>query len=208
MPLNLAMNMKTERSQILTLGNGLYINLNTSSSIGQIIAFEIVAAIGTGLLFQPPLIALQAQVSPKDTATATATLGFVRNLATSLSIIIGGLVFQNGIDSKATILKDSGLSSNLTSLLTGPAAASNVMLISSIPEPERMVVKQAFSESLNNIWVLCTAMAGCAIVASWFITGKKLSRVHTEARTGLEKDEPVAVVIGGDESPTAAWLIG
>jgi len=175
---------------ILTLGNGLYINLNTSSSIGQIIAYEIVAAIGTGLLFQPPLIAIQAQVHPKDTATATATLGFIRNLATSLSIVIGGVVFQNGMDSKVATLLDSGLSSNLTDLLTGPAAATNVMLIQEIGDPkQQMIVKDAFSDSLNNVWILCTAMVGCSIVASWFIEGRKLSKVHVETRTGLEKEK-------------------
>lgn len=177
----------------LTLGNGLYVNLSPSTSTAQIVGFEIVAAIGAGLLFQPPLIALQAQVNPKNTATATATLGFVRNLATSLAIVIGGVVFQNGMDSKVSILKDSGLSSNLTSLLTGPAAASNVMLISSIADSKQQtIVKEAFSDSLNNIWIICTAMAGCAIVASYFITGRELSKIHTEIRTGLEK-QPVTV---------------
>lgn len=180
---------------ILTIGNGLYVILNTSTSAGSIIGFEIVASIGAGLLFQPPLVALQAQVDPKDTATATATLGFVRSLATCLSIVIGGVVFQNGMDTRKSQLLAAGLSSNLTQSFTGPTAASNVMLIGAISDPlQKMAVQKAYSESLNNIWILCTATAGCAILAGCFVTGKKLSKVHVEVRTGLEKVDPARVV--------------
>ena len=42
---------------ILTLGIGLLIELSPSSSLGEIIPFQIVAGIGSGLLFQAPLIA-------------------------------------------------------------------------------------------------------------------------------------------------------
>ena len=57
----------------------------------------IVAGLGAELLCSPPLVALQAMVSQEDTATATATLGFVRNLATVLVVVINCMVFQNGM---------------------------------------------------------------------------------------------------------------
>ncbi|KAF2194448.1 putative MFS transporter [Zopfia rhizophila CBS 207.26] len=171
---------------LLTIGNGLYINLDTASSIGEIIGFEIVAAFGAGLLFQPPLIALQALVSPEDTATATATLGFIRNLATSLSIVIGSVVFQNGMDLRAPNLVATGLSANLTQILSGHAAAANVMVIETITDPaQRLAVKDAFAGSLRNMWILCTCTSACAIVASRFIVKQMLSKVYRETKTGL-----------------------
>ena len=57
----------------------------------------IVAGLGAEFLCSPPLVALQAMVSQEDTATATATLGFVRNLATILVVVISRMVFQNGM---------------------------------------------------------------------------------------------------------------
>lgn len=81
---------------LMTIGLGLLIQFQTDTSIAEIVGFQLVAGIGAGLLFQPPLIAVQAMSSQADTATATGTLGFVRNIATSLSVVLGGIVFQNG----------------------------------------------------------------------------------------------------------------
>jgi nitrate/nitrite transporter NarK len=66
---------------IMTIGMGLYIILDSNSSTGMIIGFEIFAGTGAGLLFQPVMIAIQAFVAQEDVATASATLGFIRNMS-------------------------------------------------------------------------------------------------------------------------------
>jgi hypothetical protein len=176
---------------MLALGNGLYISLNAASPLSKIVAFEIIAATGAGFLFQPPLIALQAHVAPKDTASATATLGLVRNLATSLAIVIGGVLFSNGMNSQKAEYLGKGLSANLTQTFSGPSAAANVMLVGTISDPmQQMAVKDAFADSLRGIWILSTCTAACAVFACGFISKQVLSKVHVEVRTGLEKNEP------------------
>ena len=176
---------------MLALGNGLYISLDAASPFGKIVPFEIIAATGAGFLFQPPLIALQAHVAPKDTASATATLGLVRNLATSLAIVIGGVLFANGMDSQKAEYLGKGLSANLTQTFSGASAAANVMLVDTISDPvQRMAVKDAFANSLRGIWILSTCTAACAVLACGFISKQILSKVHVEVRTGLEKNEP------------------
>jgi hypothetical protein len=176
---------------MLALGNGLYISLNAASPLSKIVAFEIIAATGAGFLFQPPLIALQAHVAPKDTASATATLGLVRNLATSLAIVIGGVLFSNGMNSQKAEILGKELSANLTQTFSGPSAAANVMLVGTISDPmQQMAVKDAFADSLRGIWILSTCTAACAVFACGFISKQVLSKVHVEVRTGLEKNEP------------------
>lgn len=171
----------------MTLGNGLYINLDVASSLGDIIAFQIVAATGAGLLFQPPLIALQALVSSHKTAAATATLGLIRNLSTSIAIIVGGVVFSTGMNSRSPNLLKKGLSQGLADKFSGSSAAANVMLISKISDQElQAAVKESFADSLRGVWVLCTCMSSCAVVASALISRQVLSNTHEEARTGLE----------------------
>jgi len=180
---------------LLTLGNGIYIHLTASASIGYIIAVEVVAGIGAGLLFEPPLIALQALVSQDDTATATATLGFVGNLATSMSIIVAGIIFQNGMEERAPGLRQAGLSANITSLLSGDAAAANVGIVSTIADPaQKLAVEQAFAWSLRNVWIMNTCVSACAIIASCFIAKHALSKDHVETVTGIRKKEKTAVM--------------
>jgi len=176
----------------MTLGFGLLINLNARSTLREIVPFEIVAGIGSGLLFEPPLIALQTLVSQEDTATATATFGFIRNIGLVLSIVIGGVVFQNGMSLRAPQLRASGLPRNITDQFSGGAAAANVMVISTLQNPaQKLVVKEAFAWSLRNMWILFTSAAVCGIVATAFITKQVLGREHTETKTGLKKEKEV-----------------
>ncbi|TKA73785.1 hypothetical protein B0A49_02846 [Cryomyces minteri] len=173
---------------LLTIGNGLYIHLNATSSIAEIVAFELVAGIGAGLLFEPPLIALQAMVSQDDTATATATLGFVRNLATSMSIVLGGVVFQNSMQMNAPGLRAVGLPADITQQLSGSTAAANVMVVGTIADPaQKLAVKQVFAGSLRNMWILYTCVSACGLAASGFIAKSVLSKEHSETKTGLRK---------------------
>lgn len=175
-------------SVLMTIGNGLYILLTPNSSIAQIIGFQIFAGVGAGFLFSPPLIALQALVSQDDTATATGTFGFVRSLATSFSIVIGGAVFQNQMDAQIPSLKALGVSSTVTEALTSGGAAANVMIIGTIEsESQQYAVKDAYAHSLQSMWILYTCIAACSLIASLFIKKNYLSKEHVETKTGLKK---------------------
>lgn len=63
---------------VMTLGFGLLINLDGSSSRAKEVIYQLVAAAGVGCLFQTPMIALQAAMPLKDMAVATGTLGLMR----------------------------------------------------------------------------------------------------------------------------------
>lgn len=57
--------------------------------------FPLVAAIGTGCLFQIPLIALQAAMPLKDLATSTASFIFVRQLGGTIGVSIGQAIWSS-----------------------------------------------------------------------------------------------------------------
>ena len=173
---------------LMTLGTGLYINLGTDTSVAKIVGFQIVAGIGTALLFQTPMIAIQSAVSQADTATATATLGLFRNLATSLSIVLGGVVFQNSMSARQPSLTAAGLSESVLEALSGDQAAANLNVINSIQDlTQRQVVQDAFASSVRNMFILYTCLAPIAMVASAFIKQRHLSTEHTETKTGIQQ---------------------
>jgi len=178
----------------MLLGNGLYILFGTHSSLVEIITVQIVAGIGAGLLFQAPMIALQALVPQDDNATATATWMFMHNIATALSVVIGGVLFQNSMDIrvKSLAVSPTNLPSNITEALGGGNAAANVMLVNTIRDPDqKAAVREAYSWSLRNIWILYTGISALAVVASVFIKKHHLKKEHVETRTGLKKDNSV-----------------
>lgn len=135
----------------MTLGMGLFIDFDATSGWAKIIIFQIIVGIGIGPNFQAPLIALQTKVKPRDIATATATFGFVRQLATSISVVIGGVIYQNEMKKRAATLtaavgpKDAGV-------LTGGGAGASVDLIDALASGPRQVVRVAFAQSLQPMW--------------------------------------------------------
>ncbi|KAI9720042.1 MAG: hypothetical protein M1812_003169 [Candelaria pacifica] len=173
---------------VMTLGFGLLINLDVTSSWAKIILFQIVAGLGVGPNFQSPLIALQTLVAPKDIATATATFGFARNLATSISVVIGGVVFQNGMETRSGGLRAS-LGPSTAAQLSGGSAGANVMVVQSLAPAQREVARMAFAGSLKTMWILYVCLAAAGLVASAFIGKQVLSKEHQETKTGLDSEQ-------------------
>ena len=174
---------------VLTIGLGLFVNFGANSSTGMILGFELVVGVGSGLLFEAPLIAIQSLVAQDDVATATSTFSFARNLATSMSVIIGGVIFQNSMDLQAASLRAAGLSDDALELLSGKNAAANVMLSETLTDPAKMLaVKEAFAWSMRNMWILYTCLSFLTVIAGAFITRQDLSKEHTETVTGIKKE--------------------
>lgn len=174
----------------LVVGNGLFILFNVHSNLATIIPFELIAGIGGGSLFATPLIALQAMVRQDEVATATGTLGFVRNLATSLGVVIGGVIFQNGMDNRSSALSAAGVSTDLVKLFSGPEAEANVVRVRSIQNSgQKLLVKEAYAWSLSHLWIFYCCTAACGLISSVFIMKTKLSDIHVETKTGLKKNE-------------------
>ncbi|KAL3487493.1 major facilitator superfamily domain-containing protein [Aspergillus germanicus] len=172
---------------LMALGTGLYIKLDRETSLGTIIAFQIVGGIGTAMLFQTPVLAIQSSVSrAADTASATATLGLARNIATSFSIVLGGVVFSDGMDRRRPILAAAGLDQGILNRLAGDSAAANVDVVKVLSEEaQKVAVKDAFAWSVRNMFIFYTAIAGVAVLAGVFLKQKEMEKEHVETKTGV-----------------------
>lgn len=173
---------------VLTLGYGLFTDIDAHSSWTKIILYQIVAGIGVGPNFQSPLIALQAHVHPRDIATATATFGFTRNLATATSVVIGGVVFQNEMQKHQARLA-AALGPALAAQLSGGSAGANSELVTALPPGQREVAREAFADSLGKMWIVYVCFAAAGLLVSLLIRRKKLAKSHHEQRTGVEAEE-------------------
>ncbi|OQE16433.1 hypothetical protein PENSTE_c024G06413 [Penicillium steckii] len=175
---------------LMTIGTGLYINLDVDSSLGEIVGYQFLSGFGAGFLFQTPIIAIQAMVTQDETASATATLGFIRNMATATSIVIGGVVFQNSMGQMRPSLLATGMPENLAEQMTGDSAAASVEIIKTIDDAAQLLaVKEAFAWSMRNMWILYTCMSGLGLFFSVFILKTTLNKEHVETVTGLPNEK-------------------
>jgi Fungal trichothecene efflux pump (TRI12) len=173
---------------LMTLGFGLFIDLPLSRSWAKIILYQIVAGVGVGLNFQSPLLALQGMLKPSDIGTATATFFFTRVLSTAISVVVGGVVFQNRMQEHVPSLV-AALGTETASALSGGAAGASVGIVAQLPAEQREVARRAFYESLRSMWIMYVAFAGLGLGISAFIRNKTLSRDHTVTKTGLKEEE-------------------
>jgi hypothetical protein len=58
------------------------------------VVFTLIAGLGTGGLFFPPIILMQAAMPIKDMATSTATVGLLRQLGSTVGVSIGQAIWS------------------------------------------------------------------------------------------------------------------
>ena len=173
----------------LVLGFGLFLDLPShKGSWARIIIYQIIAGLGVGPNFQAPLIALQSLVQPRDIATATATFGFVRNMSTSVAVVIGGVIFQNQMAKKQNDLR-TGLGPDVAAALGGGSAGASTGTVSSLPPQQKDIATRAYTKSLESMWVLFVAIAAFGLLCSLAIGNQKLSKTHVVQKQGLEAQE-------------------
>lgn len=170
------------------LGVGLLYDLPDSSAWAKIILYQIIAGLGVGLNFQPPLIALQSNVSPQHNAAATASFALTRNVASAVSIVIGSVALSNKMEAQQDMLRHA-LGDAVAKLLSGSNAQANLVLIQKLNAPQAKVVRHAFYQSVRVIWIETVCFAAAGLLACLFIGNKTLDKIHVEVRTGLEGEE-------------------
>lgn len=141
----------------LVLGSGLLISLKFESNITKLVIFQILVGIGVGMNIEAPILAAQAAASVRDTAAVTATMGFVRSLSTAISVVVGGVVFQNGMNAKnGELASRLGSDSSLANIFNGDNAASSVEKISTVGlnADQQVLVRKTYFEALRMVWVM------------------------------------------------------
>ena len=172
----------------ILLGFGLFIDLKPYASWPRIIIYQLIAGIGIGPNFQAPLVAFQANIRPADMATATATFGFVRQLSTSMSVVLGTVIFQNIMGQQSDKLIAS-VGAETAATISASFAGSSKSLIDSLNPSQRRVVLGAYTHALNRMWIFYTAVAGVGLILSLFIRRRELTTQHTVQKTGLAEQE-------------------
>lgn len=138
---------------MLTLGAGLFINLHYGEGITKLIIFEVIVGIGVGMNLEPPLLAALAAATELDTAAVNGTMSFIRSIATSIAIVLGGVIFQNRMNAANDGLVDQ-LGPQIAGNFTGSQALASFGLIETLPSEQQTAVRQVYFGSLRAVWIM------------------------------------------------------
>jgi hypothetical protein len=164
---------------VMTLGWGLMIMLESTSTNAEKEIYPLIAALGIGCLFQTPLIGLQAAMPLKDMATSTAAFVFLRTLGGTIGITIGEAILSSILQQKLQGIQGLTLDTSAASL------NDNIRQISSISNTTvRNEVMSAYSESISTIWLVNVPLAAFGLLLVLLIRSYTLERtiIHSDQK--------------------------
>ncbi|KAF8342225.1 major facilitator superfamily domain-containing protein [Cantharellus anzutake] len=171
----------------MALGVGLMMTLDNGSSLAQQEIYLCIAALGTGCLFQTPLIALQAAMPLKDMATSTGAFTLLRTLGGTIGISIGDAIYSSELEKRLRRIPDIG------SFLNGRTIhqlTNDVKGLTQIQPPSlREQILEAYTKSVSFIWLVYTPILSATFVSVLFVRQYSLKR--NIVRTG-RGEEPQA----------------
>ncbi|KAH9988905.1 major facilitator superfamily domain-containing protein [Xylariaceae sp. FL0662B] len=174
------------------LGTGLFVYLPFEKSLARLFIFEILIGVGVGMNIEPPLIAVQAVNSERDTAAVVASMSFARSIANAVSIVVGGVIFQNEMTAANPGLVEQ-IGTELARQFNGDQASAKVNAISQLPGDQQVVVRQAYFYSLRDVWIMYVAFAGLSILLNIFVRAHHLSTENKGAVLGADREKIVGV---------------
>ncbi|KAH8818766.1 iron permease [Flagelloscypha sp. PMI_526] len=141
------------------VGFGILSMLKEDSSTAQWVGYQLVVAIGTGVLFSATIFPVLAPLPMERTAASLAMYSFMRNFAQTWGITISATILQNqlkkNLPSSFTLQSQSGVEIAFTIIDTIPH----------IPEPLQTEVKAAFAKSMTMIWLVMVGISGLGLVS-------------------------------------------
>jgi len=158
---------------ITTLGLGLLYMLDVDTSTVKWIFLNLVVGLGLGFNYSALGVTLQAATTEEDMTSAVAMFTFFRLLGQALGVVIGGVVFQNQIKSRLSVIPAlASLADEYSKDGSGLAA-----LIRILPEsPTKPALVQAYADSCKDIWAVFCAIAGFALLSSLVLKRLSLDR--------------------------------
>ncbi|TGO22472.1 hypothetical protein BPAE_0167g00150 [Botrytis paeoniae] len=141
---------------LAVMGSGLLSTLTTTSSQAQYVGYQVIVALGAGIVQHIAFTAEPLALPPSDVTTESALVSFCNSLGPVVALTVGNILFTNLFGSKL-----AGIS-GLNGKITGSEIKELVDLGTLVPHQYVENVKQALSFALNRTLMFAIPAAGLA----------------------------------------------
>ncbi|MBE3042955.1 MFS transporter, partial [Candidatus Bathyarchaeota archaeon] len=170
----------------MILGCGLSSILGVGTHPALWVFTQLFLAIGNGLPMACLLPAVQAMLKESDTALSTGTWAFIRSLGVIWGVTIPAAVFNNRFDQLLYTIDDDAVRAQLGN---GQAYAhATAALIDSFGGEVVGQVREVYSQSLQRVWHVGTAVAGLSFLLC-LVEKQVVLRKELETDFGLKEEE-------------------
>jgi hypothetical protein len=142
-----------------------------------------IVGLGLGLVMQVLVVAVQNSVPHSQLGTATATATFFRTIGGAFGVAILGAVFNSQVLSHLRATAPPAL----LKLIGGGDISENPAQIAKLPPAWRQIVINAFSHTLQTVFIVSIPFAVVAFIIAFFM---KEIPLRQKAHTSLEDAVP------------------
>ncbi|KAF7355665.1 MFS domain-containing protein [Mycena sanguinolenta] len=167
---------------VTIVGIGLFSTLREDSSVGKWVGYQIIAAIGTGILYSAPAFPLLAPLPINRAASGLALFTFTRSFFQTWGITISSTILQNMLEKK--------LPADFVSQFPAgfEIAYAAIPAIKQLEEPLKKQVQAAFADSMAVIWQVMIGISGLGFLFCFLMAEIPMSTSVDESYALKEKE--------------------
>jgi hypothetical protein len=152
------------------------------------VCFQVIQAVGAGVVIPTLLPAIQAPLQDSDNALATSTWAFLRSFGMAWGVAISAAIFNN----RANQLARSGMVSDpaVASLMSGGDTYqySNALFMETLNAATRVEVAELLNSSVRLTWYVGIAFSAAGFFLVFLMKSVPL-RKELDTEFGLEDKE-------------------
>lgn len=157
-----------------TIGCGLFLMLDLSTSTTLWAVFLVVCGIGTGLSINLPYTIAQVILTEDQVPTGNAAFQFLFQFGAALSLSIGQTIFLNQIKASAHVLTPS-----IPDTVIISAGAYNLRGLTDDDEVYNLL-RQVYMNALNRTYIFPIVAAGVALLTTLAVEHKNIKKIEKQ----------------------------
>ncbi|KAH7387011.1 major facilitator superfamily domain-containing protein [Phaeosphaeria sp. MPI-PUGE-AT-0046c] len=171
---------------LVTVGFSLMTRLSIASPSRNMFGFQVIYAIGAGVLFPGRMCAVQASEKDEDVPMATAMVSFMGSLGSAFGVAIGGVVFQN--EWARHVHKHVSTGKILSEYIISSDQAEHVgTLMDEFPSAVQTIYRVIMADTIDTLFTVLAAFSAAAFVVSLGSRNLSLSRETKSSQQFEEK---------------------
>ncbi|KAI0477487.1 major facilitator superfamily domain-containing protein [Xylariaceae sp. FL0804] len=146
-----------------TLGLSLQILWSRTTSLGEVIGFLEMCAIGIGFNLQTTLVAALATTKNEDRAVVTGGRNYFRTMGASFGLAMANAIYQHDLSSQLQGIKA------LTPAQRADLSSSALEYLAQLTPETQDAVRDAYAHGLRMVFIAFAAISGACLVTGWLI---------------------------------------
>ncbi len=191
-------------SVLLVVGFGLLGSIDHATELWLVGIFIAVVGLGTGMLMQNLVLAVQNTVSVQNIGAASSTVAFFRTFGGAIGVSVLGSVLATRVAENSA----SGLAA--LGVPAGSSSGGGSLDFASLPAPVAAVIRTAYGDATGRIFLIAGAVALVTVLAVLFIPNRPLRTtidLKAESASAVQPDAQGTPDVDAVAVPTATTTV-